>query len=103
MAQKSEKGYVMRWIIACTAAILLFHFAWTPYLLQNWKDNLLFTAIDAILFLGFISSSYSAYVQADAPEYEYLRKIFIWIAVASSIWAAAWSTGLMNNITQGIN
>lgn len=103
MEPKSEKGYILRWIIGCLATILLFHFAWAQYLFMNWSNNLLFTLVDAVLFAGFIGTALGAYTQADDPNYEYLRKIFIALTVASSIWAAAWSTGLMNNIQQGIN
>jgi hypothetical protein len=103
MESKSEKGYILRWIIACLAVITIFHFAWAPYLLQNWHGSLLFTGVDALLFGVFGVTSYIAYKQADDPNYDYMRKIFIWVAVASSIWAAAWSTGLMNNIEQGIH
>jgi hypothetical protein len=102
MESKSDKKNVLLWILGCLAAILIFHFAWTPYLLQNWSKSLLFTGVDVLLFGAFGITSVIAYKQADDPEYDYLRRIFIWIAVASSIWAAAWSTGLMNNISQGI-
>lgn len=102
MESKSEKGYVLRWIIGCLAAILVFHFAWAPYLFMNWNSNLLFTGVDALLFGAFGGTSIIAYKQADDPNFDYMHKVFIWLAVASSIWAAAWSTGLMNNISQGI-
>lgn len=102
MESKSEKKLVLGIVGACLAVIAIFHFAWTPYLLQNWSNNLLFTGIDALLFGAFGITSVIAYKQADDPNYDYLRKLVIWVAVASSIWAAAWSTGLMNNISQGI-
>lgn len=103
MESKSEKGLVLKWIGGCLAAILIFHFAWASYLFQNWNSNLLFTGVDILLFGVFGLTSYLAYKQADDPNYDYLRRIFIIISIASSIWAAAWSTGLMNNISQGIN
>lgn len=103
MESKSDKGTVLTIIGACLAAILIFHFSWTPYLLMNWGSNLLFTGLDALLFGAFGVTSAIAYKQADDPNYDYMRKVIIWLAVASSIWAAAWSTGLMNNIEQGIN
>jgi hypothetical protein len=103
MESKSDKKTVL-WIIAASlAAILIFHFSWAPYLFMNWSSNLLFTGVDALLFGAFGVTSAIAYKQADDPNYDYLRKLLIWVAVASSIWAAAWSTGLMNNIEQGIN
>lgn len=103
MDSKSDKGYVLRFIIACLAAILIFHFAWTPYLLQNWSNSLFFTIGDILLFAGFTGVSVKAYKEADDPNFDYMRYVFMVIAIASCIWAAAWSTGLMNNIEQGIH
>lgn len=103
MESKSDKGYVLGWSLGCLATILLFHFAWADYLFTNWNTSFFFTLVDAILFVGFLGTTITAYVKADDPNYDYLRKVYIGLAVASSIWAAAWSTGLMNNISQGIN
>ena len=102
MENKSEKSGVLLLIGGCLAAILIFHFAWATYLFQNWNTNTLFTIVDAVLAILFGGSSIIAYKNADDPNYDYWHRILIGIAVASSIWAAAWSTGLMNNISQGI-
>lgn len=98
---ENAKKKVLWWALGCLVVIGIFHFAWSTYLFQLWGPNL-FTIIDALLFGGFIGTSVSAYALAEDPNYDYLYRVFIWLAVASSIWAAAWSTGLMNNLSQGI-
>jgi hypothetical protein len=102
MASKSEKTYVLWWIVGCAAVITIFHLVWAKYLFMNYKESPLFTWVDVCLFIAFGGSSILAYIGADNPNEDYWRKVFIWITVASSIWAAAWSTGLMNNISEGI-
>ncbi len=102
MASKSEKSYVLWWIVACAGVITIFHLSWAKYLFMNYKENALFTWVDISLFIAFGISSILAYVGADNPNEDRWRKIFIGLAVISCIWAAAWSTGLMNNITEGI-
>lgn len=98
---KSDKGLVATMIIACTLVIAIFHFAWTKYLLINYSRPV-FAALDIIILLIYAYTSLKAYKNADNPNYDWQRWAVVIIAVISSIWAAAWSTGLMNNIEQGI-
>jgi hypothetical protein len=98
--QKSEKSTVGILVAACTIAILIFHFAWAKYLFMNYS-NLLFALVDIVLVLAFAWYSLKAYSTADTGD-NGPRWLAVIIAVISCIWAAAWSTGLMNNIQQGI-
>lgn len=101
MASKSDKSLVGILIAACSVVILIFHFAWTKYLFANYS-LLGFSVIDVVLLLSFAGASYVAYKNADDPNKDSWRWVVVVLAVVSSIWAAAWSTGLMNNISQGI-
>lgn len=98
--EKSEKSVVGILIAACTIAILIFHFAWSKYLFMNYS-NLLFAIIDVVLVLAFAWYSVKAYKTAKTGD-NGPRWLVVLIAAISCIWAAAWSTGLMNNIQQGI-
>src|SRR5687768_14867036 len=98
---KSDKGLVAIMIIACTVVIAIFHFAWAKYLFMNYGRPL-FAALDIILVLIYAYTSFCAYKNADDPNKEWQRWAVVVIAVISSIWAAAWSTELMNNLDQGI-
>lgn len=100
MASKSEKNLVGIMIVACTVAILIFHFAWSKYLFINYGRPV-FVIGDIALALAFAWASLKAYNNADDPNYDGWRWAAIVVAALSSIWAAAWSTGLMNNIDQG--
>jgi hypothetical protein len=99
---KSDKPLVRNWIIGCVITILIFHFAWAKYLIMNYHRSVFFTVVDIVLFLAFGIGAFIAYENADDPNKDTWRKEFIWLAVISCIWAAAWSTGLMNNLDQGI-
>jgi chromate transport protein ChrA len=101
MPNKSDKGLVATIIVACTVIIAIFHFAWAKYLFMNYGRPL-FAALDIILLLIFSYTCYNAYKNADDPNKDWQRWAVIIIAVLSCIWAAAWSTGLMNNIDQGV-
>jgi multisubunit Na+/H+ antiporter MnhB subunit len=98
---KSDKSLVGILIIACTVIILIFHFAWSKYLFMNYSRPL-FVIVDIALALAFAWASVKAYDNADDPNKDGLRWLAVIIAAVSCIWAAAWSTGLMNNIEQGI-
>lgn len=98
---KSDKKVVAILIIACTVVIAIFHFAWAKYLFMNYSRPL-FALSDIALVLCFAWAAINAYNKADNPNYDWQRWAVVIIAVISSIWAAAWSTGLMNNIDQGI-
>ena len=101
MASKSDKKLVGILIAACSVIILIFHFAWAHYLFQNYS-KLGFSVVDVLLLVAFAGASYIAYKSADDPNKDNWRWAVVLLAVASSIWAAAWSTGLMNNINQGL-
>lgn len=101
MASKSDKGLVGILIAACTVVILIFHFAWAHYLFLNYSKPF-FVIVDIAVGLAFSWACIKAYNYADDPNYDWLRKLAVALAVISSIWAAAWSTGLMNNLNQGI-
>jgi hypothetical protein len=98
---KSDKGSVAFLVTACTVGILIFHFAWAKYLLMNYSRPV-FAVIDVLLALLFAWVSVKAYNNADDPNKDGLRWAAVVIAAISCIWAAAWSTGLMNNIDQGL-
>lgn len=98
---KSDKKVVAILIIACSVVIAIFHFAWSKYLFMNYSRPM-FTLIDIALVLCFAWASIKAYNNADDPNKDWLRWASVILAIGSSIWAAAWSTGLMNNIDQGI-
>lgn len=98
---KSDKGLVSILIAACSVVILIFHFAWARYLFMNYPRPL-FTFFDIALILAFAWSSIKAYNNADDPNKDWLRWMIVIVAVLSCVWAAAWSTGLMNNLDQGI-
>lgn len=98
--EKSEKSVVGILVAACAAAILIFHFAWSKYLFMNYS-NLLFAIVDIALVVAFAWYSLKAYNTAETGD-NGPRLLVILIAAISCIWAAAWSTGLMNNIQQGI-
>lgn len=98
--EKSEKSTVGILIVACTIVILIFHFAWSKYLFMNYGKPL-FAIVDIVLVLAFAWASLRAYNTADTGD-NGPRWLVAVIAVISCIWAAAWSTGLMNNIQQGI-
>lgn len=101
MANKSDKGLVAILIGACTVVILIFHFAWAKYLVMNYSKPL-FAIIDVVVSLIFAWTCVNAYKNADDPNKDWQRIAIVVITILSSIWAAAWSTGLMNNIDQGI-
>jgi hypothetical protein len=101
MENKSDKPTVVIIMLACIGVILLFHFAWYKYLVLNY-NHLLFTAGDIVLLILFGITCVVAYKNADDPNYDIWWKLMISMALASSVWAAAWSTGLMNNLSQGI-
>jgi hypothetical protein len=98
---KSDKGLVAILVTACTVIILIFHFAWAKYLFMNYSRPV-FAVVDVLLALLFAWVSVKAYDNADDPNKDGLRWLAVVIAAISSIWAAAWSTGLMNNMEQGI-
>lgn len=98
--EKSEKSVVGILVAACTIAILIFHFAWSKYLFMNYS-NLLFAIVDIVLVVAFAWASLRAYKTAKTGD-NGPRWLVVLIAAVSCIWAAAWSTGLMNNIQQGI-
>jgi|ERR1044072_1744725 hypothetical protein len=98
---KSDKATVSILIIACAVVILIFHFAWSKYLFMNYSRPI-FVIGDLTLVLAFAWASLKAYNNADDPNYDGWRWAAVLVAVLASIWAAAWSTGLMNNISQGI-
>lgn len=101
MASKSDKSLVGILIAACTVIILIFHFAWAKYLFMNYSI-LGFALVDIIVVVLFAAASSIAFKNADDPNKDNWRWAVVLLAVASSVWAAAWSTGLMNNISQGI-
>lgn len=101
MPNKSDKSLVGILIGACTIIILIFHFAWAHYLFLNYS-RAFFASLDILIALGFVLASNIAYKGADDPNKDYWRWIVVVLTVISSIWAAAWSTGLMNNIDQGL-
>jgi hypothetical protein len=101
MSNKSDKPYVRNWIIASVVVILIFHLAWAKYLALNYSRPF-FAIVDVLVLVAFAGASYVAYNKADDPSHDVWRKAFIALAVVSSIWAAAWSTGLMNNMNQGL-
>lgn len=99
--ERSDKSTVGIIIAACTIVILIFHFAWSKYLFMNYGRPV-FAIFDILLILCFAYASKQAYTGAEDPNKDSWRWAAIFVAVLSSIWAAAWSTGLMNNIDQGI-
>jgi hypothetical protein len=100
---KSDKPYILRWIIGCVAVILLFHLAWAQYLFTPAViGDVWFTLVDLLLLGGFGYTAVKAYKNADDPNFDGYRKGFIGLTVASSIWAALWSTELMSKIADGI-
>jgi hypothetical protein len=98
MTSKSDKGYIFRWVVACLIVICIFHFSWAKYLFQNWDHNFAFTMVDALLFAIFCYSGFVAIINADDPNKEGWRYVFIITTLASSAWAAGWSVALMNTI-----
>jgi hypothetical protein len=98
--EKSEKATVGILVTACTVAILIFHFAWSKYLFMNYSRPV-FVIVDIALAVAFAWVSVKAYNSADTGD-NGPRWLVAIIAAISCIWAAAWSTGLMNNISQGI-
>lgn len=98
---KSDKPLVRNLIIGCLAAVLIFHFAWAKYLFANYS-RAGFAVIDIVVAVAFVLAANVAYKNADDPNKDYWRWVTVIVAVASCIWAAAWSTGLMNNLDQGI-
>lgn len=94
---KSDKGYILRWIFGCLAAILLFHFAWPTQYFTNLKNGL-FAIVDIFLFAGFVISAVIAYLKADDPNKDNWRKVFIAFTVVSAIWAAGWAAGLNEKV-----
>lgn len=98
--EKSEKSVVSILVAACTIAILIFHFAWAKYLFMNYS-NFLFAIVDIVLAVAFAWASLKAYSSAETGD-NGPRWLVALLAAISCIWAAAWSTGLLNNIQQGI-
>lgn len=98
---KSDKKLVGILIAVCSLAILIFHFAWAKFLFMNYSKPF-FATLDIVVLLAFAWASFEAYKNADDPNKDWLRKFVVVLAVVSCIWAAAWSTGLMNNLDQGI-
>lgn len=101
MASKSDKSLVGILIAACSVVVLIFHFAWTHYLMLNYSKPF-FTIMDILVNLGYAAACIQAYRNADDPNKDWLRWAVVLLALVSSIWSAAWSTGLMNNLDQGI-
>jgi len=101
MANKSDKGLVAILISACTVVVLIFHFAWAKYLFMNYSKPL-FAVFDILLSLIFAWTCINAYKNADDPNKDWQRYAVVVIALISSVWAAGWSTGLMNNMDQGL-
>lgn len=99
--EKSDKNLVGILVVACSIVILIFHFAWSKYLFMNYSRPV-FAIGDIVLAITFAWASVKAYDNADDPNKDGWRWAAVALAVISSIWAAAWSTGLMNNISQGI-
>lgn len=100
-SDKSDKSLVGILIGACTVIILIFHFAWAHYLFLNYHKPV-FVITDIVVLLAFAWVSIKAYNNADDPNKDWLRYAVVTLTVLASIWAAAWSTGLMNNIDQGL-
>jgi hypothetical protein len=94
---KSDKPLVRNTILFCIAAMLIFHFAWSQQLFQNYH-NVLFALGDAVLLLAFVIGSAKAYVEADEPNSDKLRYFVIAITVASCLWAAGWAAGLNERV-----
>jgi hypothetical protein len=101
MANKSDKSLVGILIAACSVIILIFHFAWAKYLFANYSQAG-FAVVDIVILVSFAGASFIAYKNADDPNKDHWRWALVLLAIASSIWAAAWSTGLMNNLSQGL-
>lgn len=87
---KSDKPLVIRMIAACSAAILIFHFAWFRQLTINLHEWL-FVVGDIVLLIAFSYFSNTSYKNADDPNKEYNRYIVVAFAVAICIWAGAWA------------
>lgn len=87
---KTDKPLVRNMIIACVAAILIFHFAWFRQLTVNLHEWL-FVAGDIIMVAAFGYYSGKSYKNADDPNKEYYRYIVVALAVALCIWAGAWA------------
>lgn len=104
MANKSDKPYILGWIIGCFIVMLIFHFIppWIPYLFMNYHRSWFFLIGDIVLLILFVIGGIFSYATADDPNKEGWRKEFIWVAIISCIWAASWSSALMNQLDQGL-
>lgn len=102
MTSKSDKPLIAILIAACSIVILIFHFAWAHYLFMNYSTRPFFTILDIAVILAYSWASLKAYNNADDPNKDWLRWAVVALTIASCVWAAAWSTGLMNNLDQGI-
>lgn len=83
-------------VAACVFVILLFHLAWAKHLFINYHNSSLFLIGDIVLLLFFSYAAYISYSTADDPNYEFWRKVAVWAAIASSVWAAGWSVATAN-------
>lgn len=94
---KSDKSFVIKMLIGCVAAILIFHFAWFRQLginLGNW----FFTIIDGGLIAAFIVEGIGAYRYADEPNKEWKRYVVVVLAVILCIWAGGWAAGVNEKV-----
>lgn len=94
---KTDKPLVRNMVLACLAAILLFHFAWLRQLGTNYH-NAFFAIVDILAFAVFAWQSFVAYVQADNPNKEWRRKVVVGVAVFLCIWAGAWAAGVNEKV-----
>lgn len=95
--QKSDKPLVRNLIIACVAAILIFHFAWSNQYFVN-LHNIWFLLVDFGLLIAFAYQAQGAYQYADDPNKDWKRVVIIILAAISCIWAAGWSAGLNEKV-----
>lgn len=87
---KSDKPLVIKMMLVCVGAILLFHFGWLNQLMTNYQ-NALFAIGDIVLLVLFAWQSIGAYTQADDPNREWRRYVVVGLAVALCAWAGGWA------------
>lgn len=87
---KSDKPLVIKMVLVCLGAILLFHFAWFSQLMTNYH-NALFAIGDIIMLALFAWQSILSYADADDPNKEWRRRLVVFLAVALCAWAGGWA------------
>lgn len=87
-----DKPLVLKLIIGCSIAILIFTFAWFSKFKHN-LDNWVFTVGFGLLLGGFILEAIKAYQFADDEARDGKRKVLIAIAVLLLCWLGGWAAG----------